>query len=342
MRERFFWRVQCLFLGLVLFGCHAAACTLPDLRTNERPVPSGGGPTEILTSFIIADFLGVDDVNQQLDLDMRIKLSWTDPRLIGLEGCRIGISDIWFPRVIIFNSSKLRAARNNALNQAEIGQNGRVTYINRYVGLVSSYHDLRAFPFDAHDFKIRLGSLEESLDELVFVPDDKNSWISDRLNIEGWDVKGLAISAENLKTRESVIDISQLTLTVSAKREPDFYIFRVLLLLVFVVAMSWTIFWVPPSRFEFQIGLGATSMLTTIAFYLSIGSSLPPLGYLTTLDRMLIWSIILVFLSIVEALVAGLMVQGGTEDRAVKLDKVSRFAFPLLLFGGWAFEVVSA
>jgi hypothetical protein len=99
--------------------------------------------------------------------------------------------------------------------------------------------------------------------------------------------------------------------------------------------MSWVIFWIPPSRFEFQIGLGATSMLTIIAFNLAVASQLPQLGYLTILDKILVWAIFLVFLSILEALAAGLLVISDREGAAVRLDKVSRILFPVLLFGIW-------
>lgn len=206
----------------------------------------------------------------------------------------------------MFNSSNLRTIRSNALNQVEIAAGGQVIYSNRYVGLVSSYHNLRKFPFNAHDFEMHFGSIEDSIEEIEFITDPDNTFMGSRLE-----------------------------LILSTERNPDFYLFRVLLLLVFVVAMSWTMFWVPPSRFEFQIGLGATSMLTSIAFYLAVGNSLPPLKYLTTLDQMLVWSIILVFLGIVESLISGLLVQADHESAAIKIDKVSRFAFPALLFGGW-------
>lgn len=329
------WRALFLVLLLTIGSAAAAQCTLPSLRTNERPVPEGGGPTKVISSIIVADFLGVDDVNQQLDIDIRIRFSWTDERLMGLEGCRFNVTEVWFPQAILFNSSNLRASRSNARNQVEVRDGGQVVYINRYTGRISSYHNLRKFPFDRHDFHIDFGSIDDPVEDLVFVPDVENTWITDRLNIEGWHVEGLNIQSNPIFDKELGYEISELSLILSAERVPDYYVFRVLLLLAFVVGMSWTIFWVPPERFEFQIGLGATSMLTVIAFNLAIASSLPPLGYMTTLDKMLIWAIILVFLSIVEALIGGLLVQTGRQDDAERLDRASRYVFPALLFVGW-------
>lgn len=311
-----------------------AACELPTLRTNERPTVDEG-PTKVFASIIVADLLGVDDVNQQLEIDMRVRFTWTDPRLEGLEGCRFNVTEVWFPQALILNSNNLRILRSNARNQVVVGDKGTVHYAQRATGQISSYHNLRAFPFDSHDFLIEFASIEEPADELVFIADLENTWLSDRLNIEGWYVNSITIRSEPEKLRDTGYDVSILKLFISAERNPEYYIYRVLVLLAFVVAMSWTIFWIPPSRFEFQIGLGATSMLTAIAFNLSLASQLPTLGYMTTLDRMLIWSIILVFLSIVQALVSGRMVLKDREELALKLDRVCRYLFPAALFLGW-------
>lgn len=339
--------LQAIFRGLIPSGAIALAmisgafaCTLPELRPDERPDPAGV-PTLITASFVVADFLGVDDVNQQLDLDMVGYFSWKDKRLAELEGCRFSINEVWFPPIIIFNSSDLRVSRRNAREQIAVGPDSTVTYTNRFTGLISSYHNLRRFPFDKHDFEIRLGSIERGVDVLQFVADSENTWIADdRLNIEGWDVKGVSLSTRTTVLPHHNREVSVMTLIISAARNGEYYVYRVMFLLAFVVAMSWVIFWVPPNRFEFQIGIGATSMLTVIAFNLAIANNLPRLGYLTILDRVLIWSIFLVFLSIVEALVAGLLVLNGREAQALRLDIVSRIGFPLLLFGGWSAAIL--
>jgi len=135
--------------------------------------------------------------------------------------------------------------------------------------------------------------------------------------------------------RQVGLDLSVLTLRIEAERQASYFIFRVLLPMVLVVAMSWSVFWVPPDRFEFQIGLGATSMLTIVAFNLAIGNTLPALGYLTALDAMIVWAILLVFLSITEALWAGLLHLNGKISQARNLDRISRVLFPLALFTGW-------
>lgn len=309
-------------------------CRLFNMHTGIHP-NNGNGPTDVEVSIIVADFLGVNDVDQQLDVDLLATFSWVDPRLEGYQGCRLGKTEVWFPRIILVNSSNLRVLNQNALNQVSVGEGGQVFYQQRYTGNISSYHGLHRFPFDKHNFKITIATQGFEARNVVLKANTENTWISDTLNIEGWDVHGVEIEASKQKMRETGEDLSLITLIINADRNPDYFLYRVMLLLMFVVFMSWVIFWIPPNRFEFQIGLGATSMLTSIAFNLSVANNLPQLGYLTILDKTLIWAIFVIFLSIVEALVAGLMVMKEREALAINIDRASRVVFPILLFGGW-------
>lgn len=337
---RLFYRLCLAFLLTLLAGAVAAnTCSRPDLRTDVRP-GDPSKPTEVTVSMGIVDFMGVDDVGQQLDLDVFISYAWQDPRLLGLSGCRLPVTSVWLPKVRLLNSSNLRVTFSNARDEVAIGADGLVTHVQRYTGLISSYHNLRKFPFDSHTFKVDIVAVQDESNQVRFVPDTENTWIADRLNIEGWKVTQIGLHVSDHFLRNANLETSRLTLSISAEREPDFYLYRLLLLLTFVVGMSWVIFWVPPSRFEFQIGIGATSMLTAIAFNLAISGRLPPVGYLTTLDKLVIWAILLIFLSIIEALVAGRMVLAGNEHRALRLDRISRVLFPAALFMGWYYMIV--
>lgn len=311
-----------------------AACDLTGIRTDE--LPPGDRPIEVQVGYFILDFLGVDDPNQNIEIDIQGRMEWTDPRLARFAGCRAPITEIWFPRLTLLNSSNLRRTNTQARDQVQIGPGGAVTYLQRFTGDVSSYHSLRQFPFDSHVFNIRIAALEEDAAELLLVADAEPPGIAGQLNIEGWTISGARLVVGTAMVDSLQREVATAQLMIDARRDSAYYVFRILSLLVLVVAMSWAVFWVPPDRFEFQIGLGATSMLTAIAFNLSLASSLPKLGYLTVLDKMIIWAVFLVFLSIVEALFAGRMVINKQRSRALRLDRISRFAFPLMLFFGWA------
>ena len=329
-----------LFVVVVMLGATAAsACDIPeDYLRDIRPDPDGL-PTAISLGFGAADVLGVDDVNQQLVLDFYVRMTWTDPRLAEFVGCRFAVTSVWFPEIYILNSSRLTQKRRNARNDLGIEDGGRVVWVNRYIGEISTYHNLRRFPFDSQVFSIEISIPEASTTEVILEPDYERTFLGEKLNIEGWNFSGISLEEEERFLPQVQREVSIATVQLQAQRNSAYYVYRVLLLLVIVVAMSWVIFWVPPSRYEFQIGICATAMLTAIAFNFSIASHLPPVGYLTVMDRMVIWAVLMIFLASVEALYTARLATHEREDLALRIDRNAPYLFPLSFFGGWALMI---
>ena len=117
---------------------------------------------------------------------------------------------------------------------------------------------------------------------------------------------------------------------IVAHRITAYYIWKVILPLCLIVAMSWAVFWINPAQFGPQIGLSATSMLTLIAFIFATTNMVPKLGYFTTLDLFIIGSTILVFLALLQSLTTSYLVSMGHVKLATGGDRICRFAFPLV------------
>ena len=329
--------LTCLVIAIwTLTASIAAACTPPaDLRTDLPPMIDGR-PVDIKIGFGVADVLGVDDVNQQLEIDFFTRIEWNDPRLADYAGCRFPVTEVWFPAIYVLNSSQLTSKRRNARDDLAVEDGGRVIYVNRFIGQISSYHNLARFPFDSQVFHIDISVPQHSSQEVTLIPDFDATWIASKLNIEGWDFSTISISAATEFVDQLQREVSVASVELAAQRNSEYYIYRVLLLLGIVVAMSWIIFWVPPGRYEFQIGIGSTAMLTSIAFNFSVASSLPPVGYLTVMDRLVIWAVLLIFLATAQALITARLVVHDREHAALVIDRHSRYLFPLLFLGGWA------
>lgn len=332
-------------LALALLALSAAAeaqdpspvrvCDLPVQQTNARPLADGPA-TEVQVGWGVVDILDIDDINQQIEGDFILTLAWVDPRLEGLEGCRFQRSRVWVPEVTLYNSFALTARKTNLLDQVAVGPGGRLTYQQRYRGHISTYHPLQDFPFDAQTFVFRVGSVERAPDQMVLVPMTERTFLGSRLNIEGWRITGLETAAAIEPIPALNENRSLFTARLGAERVATYYVFKIMLPMCLIVMMSWAVFWVPAHRYEFQIGLGATSMLTLIAFQLSMSTYLPRLGYFTTADQLIAWATVLVFLAILNAVATGVLVNSGREAAAVRLDGLCRWLFPLLLVVGWS------
>jgi len=300
-------------------------CAAPDVQTDVRP-DAGGPPTEVSVGMRMIDLTEINDVDQTLTGDFAVRLTWTDPRLAHLEGCEISLDDIWSPGLVFVNSGRMFPSRPR---ETGIGPGGSVTYVQRYYGTLATYHNLRDFPFDKQRFRISFSSLEWGEKEVQLIVDEKVTGRREPLNISDWTIKEVkgVIGREYADTYDRFH--SRYDFEITANRIRSYYVWKVILPLCLIVAMSWTVFWINPARFGPQIGLSATSMLTLVAFIFATTNMLPKLGYFTILDKFIAVSTILVFLALVQSLSTTYLFSKGKEAIAVHIDHVSRWAFPL-------------
>ena len=116
-----------------------------------------------------------------------------------------------------------------------------------------------------------------------------------------------------------------------ARRYLGYYLIKVLLPLLMIVMMSWIVFWIHASDTGPKISVSVTSMLTLIAYRFAIASALPPIAYLTRLDRFLIGSSVLVFLALAGAVAVSYIAEKHGEDHAHGLNRTARWMSPALL-----------
>ncbi len=115
------------------------------------------------------------------------------------------------------------------------------------------------------------------------------------------------------------------------KRIANFYVWRAILPLTFIVLMPWAVFWIDPDMVGVQISLAATSVLTLIAFLFSLQSMLPMLSFLTRLDKFLFASLALVFIAFAEAVATAVLAKHERGTLAVAIDRWARWSYPFAL-----------
>jgi hypothetical protein len=166
-------------------------------------------------------------------------------------------------------------------------------------------------------------------DEVSLVVNDRQIGRRSVLNISDWTVDSVYASVGTFSPETPVgRTLSTYEFRIAARRQVGFYLWKVILPLGLIVAMSWTVLWISPVQFGPQIGLSATAMLTLIAFQFALVNVLPKLAYFTILDGFIAGSTILVFLALVEAVLAVSLVAAGKEAVALRMDAICRWVFP--------------
>ena len=304
-----------------------AKCILTGFPTDERPEPADR-PTVVEVGLSIVDVTAIEDTSQTITADFAVSLSWTDPRLIGFEGCRFDLNEVWAPELGFTNSGRLftRFAKT-----VEVLDGGRVRYYNRYQGPLVFVYDAHRFPFDSHDIVISLLSDLYSQDEVTLTV---NKTITGRnlaeFSISDWTISSIQPSVVTKYLQISDSDHSEFEIIISAKRRAGYYIWKVMVPLFIVVLMSWTVFWIDPVKIEAQLAVAATAMLTVIAYQFTLSNMLPRISYFTQLDYFIVGSNILVFLALIEAVASSALARENKEKRARQFDRNSRVVFPMI------------
>ena len=98
--------------------------------------------------------------------------------------------------------------------------------------------------------------------------------------------------------------------------------------LVLIVAMSWIVFWIDPKESGTRISVAITTMLTLIAYRFAVGTDLPKVDYMTRLDFFILGSTVLIYATLLQAVITTSMAKSGKLFEAREVDVWCRWLFP--------------
>jgi hypothetical protein len=235
----------CLFFPLIGFASGARALS-PDFVT---PPLVDDKPVTVTVGLYVVNLASVDEVKETFELDGYLTAIWQDDRL--------KFSPLFDLRVR--------------------SRNYHVTYVERFVVNLSANYDLLRFPFDSQKLILDLQPSLPDRDLITLV--QKRSMLQlNRASYVGmaqWEIRGLTEEATDEFVGGTAERTTQIRMTIDVKRRYGFYIWKVFLPLLVMVAVSWTVYWMNLEDFGNQILVAITTILTVIAFAFSIEANLP-------------------------------------------------------------------
>lgn len=286
-------------------------------------------PREVKVGYVVLDIDGVSSAQQSFTLNVFFRARWHDPEQAhdGEKAIIKDLGDVWHPNIQITNRKK---AFDTMEDIVTIEPDGMVSYSQRIWGDFSQILDLADFPFDSQKFEVDLVSVGHTPEEVQFVLDELDeSGISDQFSLPDWHVTGHKAWGYNGTIFKGMEPIPMFTISLEAKRYTWYYLVKVIMPLLMIVAMSWIVFWIDPDQASIQIGAATTSMLTLIAYRFTIDRLVPAVSYLTRMDEFILSATILVFITLCEAVTTSVMTKHGKSDLALKIDKWFRFIIPV-------------
>lgn len=294
-------------------------------------------PREVSVGMYLVDITSLDETSNTYTVEMDVFVSWHDedlkfdPAAEGAEtrvyaGKEVGQvrEDIWQAQIYPTNPVGQFSAGGQKL---VVYADGHAELTGRVTATLRARLDYRRFPFDTQVLPIELESFPWNMDEVTLLPDREHSGYDQLTALSEWEVVGLKIDQYEKTRVRDVVPFSDLRFSISVQRDAGFYLWKIFLTVVIIVALTWVVFWMSGEGLGRRAGISSSGILTVIAYQFVTTSSLPKVSYLTVADKVMILSVVMIAATMVESL----LVDGLTRtdpDRKLRIDRVCRLAYP--------------
>ncbi len=187
--------------------------------------------------------------------------------------------------------------------------------------------DFTRYPFEAHNLQVTVEHKNMNSTELVYVP-DPDSCLDSGVNIVGWDLVNFGTSVvEHVFSDNS---FSNFVVDLNVGRPFFSSLVKNVLPITVITIISLLTFVIHPKNFGQRIGLAVSTLMAASAIHLSLLNALPPTGYLTLADRMMLIVYIIFLFNLATSVYIMRLVDKSKMDEAVAFNTRSVKALALL------------
>ncbi|XP_048576350.1 gamma-aminobutyric acid receptor subunit beta isoform X2 [Nematostella vectensis] len=295
---------------------------------TERPGVGTGKPVELGVDIHFDNFGRIEEMNMEVDVFLYMRYNWKDSRLANFTDKTItftrgDIEKVWRPDTYCSNAreSDLPLEETKTHSMLRIDRNGSI-YYSRSVHLVAAcLMNLRDFPMDIQNCSITLGSYAYSDVDVLY------HWISQKeFSVGSRDMAQFyVLGAQPSTNLEFWPAGSYTTLTAhfQMERRIGYFIIQLYLPCVFLVMLSWVVFWMSPENSADRLTVGITTILTIVFLLGYVNGMLPKVSYPKGVDWYLMTSFFFVFMSLVECVVVDrlLLKRKSQEEKKKKKEQ---------------------
>jgi len=309
--------------------------------------PQEGGPTVVRVGFFLSDVNAVNEEQETFEFEAILTTRWHDPRQV-FDPQEIGapekvfqgnyqfseVATGWWPQIVLANESG-RYERQGML--LRIKPDGSMTYVEEVNGIAEMPMDLRRYPFDRQAFEAVFEVLGFDSSEVLLVADPGTSGTQERgVTVAQWDFLGFSTSTREYDPvyadgRDG--ELSAFVVTIEMARQSGSMLRDVVFPLAILVILSWSVFWMDRESLGDRMDISFIGILAVVAFQMVVSHILPRISYLTLMGTFLFLNYLVLFASVVINLVVGRLDRSGRAVLGDRVDRTSRWAFPLAYVG---------
>jgi hypothetical protein len=203
---------------------------------------------------------------------------------------------LWFkfdPSEITLEEVKEFEFINGAPTKYEISADNEQGYLEyRVRGDFIKTFDFTRYPFETQELSVELEHKTLNASRLIYKVDPTSN-IDEGANVAGWNIENFEMFI--LEHSYGDETYSRFAAKITLQRPMLSAFIKSVLPISVITTISLLAFFISPQNFAQRISLGVTTLLSATAFHLSLLSGIPPTGYLTLADRIMV-SIYAIFL----------------------------------------------
>jgi len=203
---------------------------------------------------------------------------------------------IFDPVIEFFNRKGKPNFQYGMQDWIEIFSDGTVQSRIRDKSKFKARFDFRRFPFDSQlltyeypSFMVEINADEPGMSDYKETKYAYENGDNEGITIPGWSLE--SVDYENYSYIENDgYPYTGFILELEVKRQSSYYLFKIILPIMFILVISWSVFWVRGSQLEAKVNVTIVCLLSLIAYNFIIDEDLPKLPYLTFLDSFILLS----------------------------------------------------
>ncbi|MFT5233648.1 MAG: hypothetical protein ACI9UK_002595 [Candidatus Krumholzibacteriia bacterium] len=297
------------------------------------------GAREISVGMYLVNISNLDENTNTFTVELDVFLSLNYPELAfdpQEEGRDVRVytgkaaeelrSEIWSAQIFPANTV---GQLNMGGMKIVVAADGHVQMTVRVDGSLRARLDYREFPFDSQRLPIEIESFPWNRDEVTLRALPEHTGFNRQHSLAEWEIAEIAISDYESTRMRDEVPFSTLSFDVVIERNSGFYLLKIFLTIVIIVALTWVVFWMSGEGLGRRAGVSSSGILTVIAYQFVTSASLPKVSYLTVADKVMILSIMTIAATMLESIVVDRWTHTEPE-RKLKVDRICRVAFPVV------------
>lgn len=228
---------------------------------------------------------------------------------------------------------------NGQITAKQIEENTPHMKVFRVKALCYENLNFRTFPFENHALSIQLEHKLKPKEQLIYVADEPRSGVDPQVGVIGWKLHANKVryNTSDHFYRTFNQTYSRFNYVFTLEKPLMASLFKGLIPPLLIVSATFLLFFMNPNEPKDRVNATASMLIANVVLHINSTSALPPLGYATFQDKLMITNYVAIGCSL---MVIMMLVNRQKKGRTETLEKFNRNARWIVL-GGYTATIIT-